>query len=257
MKRLFTFLCTGLLLPAMVFAQRPPAPDDVLSVQEGAFITQINNNNEASIEQIGDPAHQGEIYQNGDRNDAMLKQDGTTNSGLISQVGDDNTGYITTIGIGHIAVIVQEGNNHNTQFTINGEFNTVDIRQFGTSEHTVGYEGDVISSVQQNGNFNRFFSVQIGEDGGHLITTADGSDYIQSGDDNTIDAWQQGDNQTAKFNQFGNRNTILLDQFGAGNMANVIQNGNGQSATVYQDGSGNTATINQSQTTQLLPLLNQ
>jgi len=239
------FIYISLFLPAMVYAQRPPAPDDVLTVQKGALITQINNSNEASIHQIGDPAHMGEIYQNGDMNDAMLTQDGTGHSGLISQVGNSNIGYITSTGEGHNAVIVQEGNNHNIQFAITGISNTVDIRQFGTSEHTVGFEGQVISSVQQNGNFNQFFSVQIGETGGHLITTADGSDYIQYGNGNTIDAWQEGDSQTAKFNQFGDENTIKLEQFGGSNLATVLQNGLGNSSTIYQQGISNTAAITQ------------
>lgn len=57
-------------------------------------------------------------------------------------------------GSDHTSVIVQEGDGHNIQFSVGGTSNIVDIRQIGTSEHTVGFEGDEVSSITQNGNYN-------------------------------------------------------------------------------------------------------
>lgn len=65
--------------------------------------------------------------------------------------------------------------------------------------------------------------MQIGEEGGHLITTANGGDYIQDGDGNYINAWQEGDSNIAKFNQYGDDHSI-----------ETVQNGSNNSATVFQ-----------------------
>jgi len=212
-----------LLTAVSVQAQRPPAPGDVITVADGAFITQIGDDNEADIVQTGDPAHEGEIYQQGSDNEADLEQAGTGHSGLISQVGNHNTGYIDVTGENHTSVIVQEGTGHNVQFSIEGISNTVDIRQFGTSDHTVGFAGDLISTVKQNGNYNSFFSVQTGNSGGHLITTADGGDHIQNGDHNLIDVSQEGDSNTARLLQTGDGNSIDLMQSGSTNVAVINQ----------------------------------
>jgi len=235
MRYLISLIVLLMLTAVSAQAQRPPAPGDVISVADGAFINQIGDYNQAGITQTGDPSHEGEIYQDGDDNGAELKQAGSGHSGIISQVGNNNTGVIIVTGLNHTSVIVQHGDGHNTQSTIIGEENTVDIRQFGTSAHTVGFDGDLISTVKQDGDFNSFFSVQIGDLGGHLITTADGGDYIQKGDGNLIDVWQEGDTHTARLLQDGNRNTIGL-----------MQTGSMQSATISQSGSGNMATVNQS-----------
>ncbi len=77
MKYLTTlFITFGLMVP-MAIAQLPPGPGDDITVSTGAHITQIDNNNEAEITQVG--SHSGEIYQeslNGDGNYASLKQEG-------------------------------------------------------------------------------------------------------------------------------------------------------------------------------------
>jgi hypothetical protein len=223
MRYLISAIVLLLFIAGSAEAQRPPAPDDVITVADGAFISQIQNDNNATITQTGDPAHKGEIYQDGNDNVADLEQVGMNHSGLISQVGDNNIGYISSDGEKHVAVIVQEGNGHNVQFSIEGISNTVDIRQFGTSDHTVGFAGNPVSTVKQDGNYNSFFSVQTGNAGGHLITTADGGDYIQNGDHNLIDVWQEGDSNTARLLQSGDGNSIDLMQSGSSNMAVINQ----------------------------------
>lgn len=75
MKFLITILITFGITAVSASAQAPVLPGDDISVDEGAYITQINNNNDAEIDQSG--THSGEIYQvgiTGDGNYARLNQ---------------------------------------------------------------------------------------------------------------------------------------------------------------------------------------
>lgn len=235
----------------LTMAGVPPGPGDAIpgdvAVSDGAFIQQIGNNHEALFNQTG--YHAGRIYQQGDgpgRNYARLNQVGENHTGFISQVGNGNTGVINVEGIGHVSVIVQEGDEHNIQFSMQGENNTADIRQFGTSDHLVGFADDDELSIFQSGNNNELYSVQIGEGGGHLLTTLGVRDYIQDGDGNLIDVWQEGDSHIARMFQDGDGHTIILLQQGSDNVAEIGQNGYGHWANVDQNGIGNRVEITQS-----------
>ena len=217
----------------------PPGPETTIpgdvAVDDGAFIEQIGNNHEALIDQNG--YHAGRIFQQGqgpEGNYARLNQVGDYHTGFISQVGDDNTGIINADGIGHVSVIVQEGDGHNVRFSMQGEYNTADICQFGTSDHLVGFAADDEHSIFQSGNSNALYSVQIGEGNGHLLTTYGGYDYIQHGDGNLIDVWQEGSGHTAEFLQVGNNNIIDLFQFGDGHFSIITQRGDNNTAKVIQ-----------------------
>ncbi len=223
----------------LVLAQMPPSPEATIpgdvAINDGAFIEQLGNNHDALINQTG--YHAGRIYQQGDGpegNYARLVQLGQHHTGFISQLGDDNTGVINVDGIGHVSVIVQEGDGHNVQFSMQGEYNTADIRQFGTSDHLVGFAADDEHSIFQSGNNNQLYSVQIGEDGGHLLTTLGGHDYIQFGDGNLIDVWQEGSNHVIRLLQSGDGNSATIAQWGENHSAVVNQNGNGNMARISQ-----------------------
>jgi len=245
---LITILITYSIGQAM--ASVPPGPGDAIPgdvvVGDGAFIQQIGNNHEALIDQTG--YHAGRIYQQGDGpggNYARLIQVGENHTGFISQVGDDNTGVINVEGIGHVSVIVQEGDEHNIQFSMQGENNTADIRQFGTSDHLVGFADDDELSIFQSGNNNELYSVQIGEGGGHLLTTLGDHGYIQDGHENLIDVWQEGGSHIARLLQEGDGHTIILLQHDSENVAEIGQDGNGHWANVDQNGTGNRVEITQ------------
>ncbi|MFO8029803.1 MAG: hypothetical protein R6U28_08070 [Cyclonatronaceae bacterium] len=235
----------------LAVAQMPPGPESTIpgdiTVDEGAFIEQIGNFHEATINQTG--YHAGRIYQEGEGpegNYARLTQVGDNHTGFISQVGDDNTGVINVEGIGNISVIVQEGDGHNVQFSMQGENNTADIRQFGTSDHLVGFAADDEHSIFQSGNNNQLFSVQIGGTDGHLLTTLDDRDYIQNGDGNLIDVWQEGSSHIARLYQDGDGHTIIVVQHGSENVTEIGQDGSGHWSFVTQNGNYNSATVNQS-----------
>ena len=234
----------------LTMAGVPPGPGDAIpgdvAVGDGAFIEQIGNNHEALINQTG--YHKGRIFQQGDGpegNYARLIQVGENHTGFISQVGNGNTGVINVEGFGHVSVIVQEGDGHNVQFSMQGENNTADIRQFGTSDHLVGFANDDELSIFQSGDNNELYSVQIGEGGGHLLTTLGIRDYIQDGDGNLIDVWQEGSSHIARLFQDGDGHTIILLQQGSDNVAEIGQDGDGHWANVDQNGIGNRVEITQ------------
>lgn len=240
MKKLTTLLVAMLFTAGMAFAQTDP-DEEVTSddIYDGASITQIGDFNDATINQVG--KHSGEIYQDGGTNSengnyANLDQQGNDHSGFISQVGENNIANIDAEGVGHLSVIVQDGNGHNVQFSIEGISNTVDIRQFGNSEHLVGNENSPISSISQNGDYNEFYSVQLGMGNGHTIYSLTGDNTIQNGNSNLIDVWQFGSGHTAGLRQLGDYNTAIITQFDANNTATVHQMGNDNEATIYQSG---------------------
>lgn len=239
MKSKIANSCIFIIMAFLAIASVPPGPGDAIpgdvAVDDGAFIEQIGNHHEAFIDQNG--YHAGRIYQQGEGpegNYARLNQVGDDHTGFISQVGDGNTGIINVDGIGHVSVIVQEGDGHNVRFSMQGENNTADIRQFGTSDHLVGFAAYDEHSIFQSGNSNAFYSVQIGEGKGHLLTTYGGHDYIQDGDGNLIDVWQEGNGHTAELLQVGNNNIIDLFQFGDGHFSIITQRGDNNTATVIQ-----------------------
>lgn len=223
MKKSIILFVISLITTGMVLAQTGPeqdiTPDDV---NDGALITQVGNNNNANIDQTG--SHSAEIHQEGgDENNANIEQVGNNHSAFVNQYGDQNIADIQADGDDHFSVIVQEGNGHNVQFSIEGISNTVDIRQYGTSEHLVGSENSPVSSIKQAGDYNQFYSVQIGDGSGHSVTSLSGDDNIQQGNGNFIDVWQEGSNNSAGFIQIGNNHIANVEQYGNSNNAEVEQ----------------------------------
>ena len=243
MKQLVLIISIYYMSSALAFAQVPPGPLDPVNVDAGALITQIGDFNDGDINQTGH--HSAETYQEGNMNEGYLVQSGVGNTGFISQVGDDNYGAINIYGLNNTGIIVQEGENHNIQFSMDGEDNVADIRQFGTSDHSVGF-AESLASVFQSGDRNQFYSVQIGDAIGHTITTVGGASEIQQGNDNLIDVWQEGSGHVAELLQTGDFNSMDIYQSGDGNTTIVDQSGMYNVASVYQNGSGNSGIITQS-----------
>ena len=260
--RIFIAALLALALAAgvAVAGDDPLGPDEDPGVEDGAVIEQVGDNNDATINQLNSAGaiNQGVILQynvgNGaDGNEALLDQSTAGNTGFIDQVGEGNRARINFDGEGgHTGIVVQEGEGHNIGFTMEGEGNLADIRQYGTSAHTVGVAGtfDAPGAVFQVGNDNVFEVVQEGDGDGHLVTTPDGEDVIQQGDNNKIFVTQHGDGATnearllqANGDVFGN--TITLHHEGGGNTATVQQRSDNNSAVVSQNGNNNTATITQ------------
>ena len=229
MRTLFITMLTLLLTASMAWAQDPPGPEDDIFVDEGAVITQVGDNQQATIDQQG--LHAARIYQQGDDNQADIQQRGTNNTAFISQVGHGNDNEVEVAGTENTALLVQEGDGMNLNLRVTeGQGRVVDIRQFGET-HTVGFF-DSDGKILQSGDFNHLYVAQHGAY--HTVTTLDGEDHIQDGDHNVIDIVQYGSDQTAAVGQFGMENRMDIRQEGAGHEATVAQRGDGNQASVTQ-----------------------
>ena len=196
MKHFSVLLLALLLSVGVVFADDPPGPEDDIFVDDGAVITQVGDDNDASIHQEG--IHAARIYQQGNDNEADIHQTGINNTAFISQVGNHNDNSVTVAGEDNTAILVQEGSNMDLDLKVTeGIGRIVDIRQFGET-HTVGFVGQD-GKIFQSGDYNELFVAQHGED--HVVTTLDGEGHIQDGDHNMIDILQYGTNQTAQVGQ--------------------------------------------------------
>lgn len=199
MKQLLITVITFALMAGLAMANDPPGEGEEVDAGEGAW-----------------------IIQTGTANDAQISQAGSGHSGYIHQVGDNNTGNINIDGSDNTGIIIQEGNDHNVQFSMGGSGNFTDIRQYGNSAHAVGFAQDE-GAIFQNSDQNEFYSLQLGDGASHLITTADGGDVVQSGNDNYINVWQSGEGQTARLKQSGERHSMWITQSGSGNTTTINQ----------------------------------
>ncbi len=240
MKQFSVLLLALLLSVGVALADDPPGPEDDIFVDDGAVITQVGDDNDASITQEG--IHAARIYQEGNENEADIGQTGINNTAFISQVGNYNDNSVTVAGEDNTAILVQQGDNMDLNLKVTeGVGRTVDIRQFGET-HTVGFVGED-GKIFQSGDYNELFVSQYGE--GHVVTALDGEDYIQDGDHNTINILQYGTDQTAQVGQFGDQNTMSIFQDGSDHTAVVEQRGNNHTASIHQDGNGNHASVSQ------------
>src|SRR5690625_22576 len=187
--------------------------------------------NDALIDQTGD-GHTAEMDQRGSGNIGELNHQGSNHNGYIQQIGSNNTGRVYARDNNNSSVIIQHGQGHNVQFSMNGEENIADIRQYGTSEHSIGF-AEILTNVFQTGDRNEFYATQIGNGDGHEIISLGGLD-IQRGDDNYMEIWQKGSGHSSRLLQTGDGNTLHVFQKGDDHLSPINKNGNDNYANVKQ-----------------------
>lgn len=237
-------------------------------------ITQVEEDNEATVNQTNGRLNVATVNQTDDGNTATVNQSGTQDGpgGAISTV------TINQIGKAAMATVTQAANGSTVDVNqenadmaeviqrTGGATNSVVINQAGTLAG-----GGNKAKVDQGGDDNVFNVTQTSVDGadGNVVegTIGAGDFAMQKGQGNTATVTQDGPINHAAVMQDGEQNTITIDQeseaaSGVGNKATAMQGANTADNVIAIDqavnnGSGNTAVVNQTKGDNNLAVVNQ
>lgn len=147
----------------------------------GVFITQVGDDNDASVVQSAPRAYVS-VAQNGNSNDADIAQTGTGTAYIqATQTGDQNFARIQQTGPGqNVSYVAQTGNGNwlwSDQAALGAIYNGAQLTQTGDNNDM---------ALHQNGSDNLAILTQEGDNNGMTAT--------QLGDDNRLAWTQQGSN---------------------------------------------------------------
>ncbi len=220
----------------------------------GAFIDQVGNSNEASIN-MTNSSNGASINQEGDDNvahqDLNSSQHKTTNRdrmGLdIDQVGNENNANQKTVasfgcyGIQGM-VIKQEGNNNTAnQLSVGGMQSTMEVIQVGNDNDDVV---DVSATGKPSPLALPFVHKPVGEFTQYQNGRYSTASINVTGDNNhtaqyqEYTSWSVSGHNYAEIDIIGNENNAAQGQIGEFNKATITINGNLNVAAISQTGSG-------------------
>lgn len=218
-------------------------------VNSQAMLTQVGDDNQASISQSLQYWNSAMIYQEGDgsiatqvqagrHNDAYTRQHGGSETAHATQTGGYNYSYqVQTGSTANVAEIKQDGDDNNNPTgatTPPAEGCDCGDCDFTIKMDSVVYDYDCTLCC----NFNTGSVTQY-QDG--AINQA----YIDVlGNYNNTCQWQDGDSNFADIDIDGDYNTAKQVQLGSGNEAWITQNGHNNTACQHQNGDGH-STITQ------------
>ncbi|HDR50353.1 MAG TPA: hypothetical protein ENN90_01860 [Mariniphaga anaerophila] len=182
----------------------------------------------------------GEIYQNGWRNDAFqegagtwldlqLWQNGHDNKSTQKSWGNDNTSWLVQSGDDHVGTIIQDGDNNSTKLNQSGS-GKVNVLQEGNSNNIAGI--DAACEIMEWGYVYNLVAKQYGELN-KLYINSNGTVNVMQ--DNTAAATMNGN--MIKYYQSGTGIT-KLSQVGDENVVGLLHGGNGN-VDIKQAGDGN------------------
>ena len=210
-------------------------------------IDQNNNDNYASIQQMGNSNKVGRFYQKGSENSAYITQDGNGNeikaasqkllgsepagnSLILDQLGNDNTiEGANEEGKDIIGSVLQQGNDNRAYLQLSRTSAFGDIDQIGedndaslTINKTYIGEGNK-GVIAQTGNGNKG-TEYVGQTDPATTSANNAMSITQSGDLNVADIWLEGSFNNATIHQ-----TLTI-----GANASISQMGNNNTSTISQ-----------------------
>ena len=234
----------------------------------------IQNGTENSAAQMANGAHNtGEVYQDGDRNDANQIMSGSNNGYssavvLIDQLGNDNEANQLFNGVGNShknnGEIYQIGEFNESNQTIigrdnsvaafiNGDNNLTNQAQFGDGNKStvkIGFQ----NTPTYASDFNQVATIQDGNSNSATFGLTKGNsnvvEILQFGNSNFTEmSVKYGDDNALNETVFGNDNRTRLNinaawgQNSSGNEVNISKNGNGNYVAGVINGDNNDVDI--------------